>query len=288
YPPKPLSQNLVDRVVTDYCQDTSPAGFEESGCRVCGRLSNTASAIDYKKVSGFFGNLENTTSTRVHRTSLKEPILPISGPVLAKDCTKVCADCRTQLLRNRVPRHALASNLWIGEIPPELSDLRFVEKLVIARIRVNSCVVRVSSGFHKMKAHVIAFENPVPKIYQKLPPAVEELDDVLAILFTGPRQPTVSDYERVPILVRRNKVIKALHWLKINHRNYHDIEIDYDEMERYPEDEPPVVVQYKDLNTNKFSEATSLFDQHETEDGVETGECPFTVHGLTGNNLQGM
>ncbi|TFK64424.1 hypothetical protein BDN72DRAFT_774606, partial [Pluteus cervinus] len=286
YPPKPLSQTLVDKVITGFCRDASPSAFEECGCTVCGRLSCNATMTEARKVSGFFNNLENMSNTRLERKSLSKPILPISGPVLAKECSKVCLECRGQLLRNRQPKHALASDLWIGDVPPVLADLRFVEKLLIARIRVNSCIVRVSSGFHKMKAHVIAFENPVPKIYKKLPPAIEELDDVLAVLFTGPNRPTTSDYERVPLLVRRNKVIQALHWLKLNHKNYHDIDIDYKEIEKYPENQPPVVIQYKELNSNKFSEATSLFDQHELEDGVETGECPFTVHGLTGSNLQ--
>ena len=37
-----------------------------------------------------------------------------------------------------------------------------------------------------MTAHVIAFESPLPKVYHILPPPVEDMDDVLAVLFTGP------------------------------------------------------------------------------------------------------
>ncbi|TFK59187.1 hypothetical protein BDN72DRAFT_723698, partial [Pluteus cervinus] len=165
YPPRPVSQPLIDRVITDFCQEVSPASFEECGCAVCGRLSVIATMTESKKLSGFFRNIGNVDCTRNERESVKDPICPIQGPVLATGCSRVCLECREQLVRNRTPRHALASGLWIGDIPPELSDLRFMEKLLIARIRVNSSIVRVSSGFHKMKAHVIAFENPVPKIY---------------------------------------------------------------------------------------------------------------------------
>jgi hypothetical protein len=63
---------------------------------------------------------------------------------------------------------------------------------------------------HKMKANVIMFENPMPKIYQRLPPLVEELDEVLAFIYTGPCQPTEKDMERTPLLVRRDAVSKAL------------------------------------------------------------------------------
>lgn len=46
-------------------------------------------------------------------------------------------------------------------------------------------------GMQKMKANVIAFESPVAKVYHELPPPREDLDDILAILFTGPCKPTV-------------------------------------------------------------------------------------------------
>lgn len=93
-----------------------------------------------------------------------------------------------------------------------------------------------------MKANAVMFENPTPKIYQKLPPAREDLDDVLAFIYTGPCRPTPEDMERTPLLVRRNKVGQALEWLKLNHSDYFDLDIDYDNLNKYPEDRPPVEV----------------------------------------------
>jgi hypothetical protein len=135
-----------------------------------------------------------------------------------------------------------------------------------------------------MNAHATAFENPIPKVYKCLPPPREDLDDVLAILFTGPCQPTQEDLKRVPILVRRNHVIKALNWLRLNHFDYSDIEISQKNMDEYSEEEPPVAVQYKRKETNKDPENTAVFDM-DPEDGVESGECQFIVHGLTGAKL---
>lgn len=43
-----------------------------------------------------------------------------------------------------------------------------------------------------MKANVVAFQSPIPKIYDELPPPCEDLDDVLEILFTGPSKPTIQ------------------------------------------------------------------------------------------------
>lgn len=44
--------------------------------------------------------------------------------------------------------------------------------------------------FWTKKDGPIAFESPVAKVYNTLPPPVEDLDEVLAVLFTGPCQPT--------------------------------------------------------------------------------------------------
>ncbi|TFK57749.1 hypothetical protein BDN72DRAFT_907568 [Pluteus cervinus] len=135
-----------------------------------------------------------------------------------------------------------------------------------------------------MVSHVIAFQAPTAKVYDVLPPSVEDMDEVLAILFTGPIQPTEKDFARTPLLVRRNKVIEALEWLKLNHRDYADIEISLENMNEYPEHCPPVIVQYKFSETNKIPETQDLANQ-DTEDGVDSGPCPFAVHGLTGEAM---
>jgi hypothetical protein len=119
----------------------------------------------------------------------------------------------------------LANGMWIGQVPKELSDLSFAEQLLIARVRHNRCIVRVSSGMHKMRANAITFSNPIPKVYDILPPPLEELDDVLAFIYTGPCQPTKADFNRTPLLVRRKQVRAALEWLKLNHCDYYDLEI---------------------------------------------------------------
>jgi len=139
----------------------------------------------------------------------------------------------------------------------------------------------VSSGMHKMRANAISFANPTPKIYNVLPPPLDELDEVLAFIYTGPCKPTRSDFERTPLLVRRNKVATALNWLKLNHADYYDIDISQDKLNEYPENDIPVVVDYRHSLTNKNPESTAVHDiDHEA--GTETEKCPFVIHGLTG------
>ncbi|EIW65138.1 uncharacterized protein TRAVEDRAFT_111508, partial [Trametes versicolor FP-101664 SS1] len=140
----------------------------------------------------------------------------------------------------------------------------------------------------KLRANVVSHSLPMPKIYSVLPPRCEELSEVLAFLYLGPNQPTSKEYKRTPMLVRRNKVADALEWLKLNHIDYADLEISYDNINSYPEDEPPVIVNYsKSMESNADPEASAV-NASEEDEGADDGACPFVVHGLTGASLEHM
>jgi len=188
------------------------------------------------------------------------------------------------LKEGQTPPLALANNLWIGNIPEQLQGLTYAEKLLIARVRHNRCVVRVRGGMHKMKANAITFANPMPKIYQVLPPPIEELDEVLAFIYTGPCRPTIEDFKRTPLLVRRQKVGAALEWLKLNHIGYMNLTVSYQNLNSYPEDGPPVVVDYRQSSGERDAEGIAQND-NDLEDGASSGPCPFVVHSLTGEQL---
>ena len=127
-----------------------------------------------------------------------------------------------------MPTAALANGNWIGSIPDCLRQLTFAEKLLIARVRLNRCIVRfASSGMHKLRANAIAFQNPTCALYEILPPPRSDLEEILACIFTGPNSPTSDEMRRTPLLVRRNKVANALNWLKLNHDDYEKVFIYY-------------------------------------------------------------
>ena len=179
---------------------------------------------------------------------------------------------------------ALARGLWLGQVPKVLSNLHYVEKMLVARIHHSFCSVRVASGMRKMKAHAVAYQQPLPKVYNILPPPKADIEEVLAIMFTGPCKPTASDFQRTPFLVRRNEVKLALEWLILNHIGYADVSLSITNLNEYPEDIPPVGIEYKQMLHNKTPEGTSVRDMDD-EDGTADGQCAFTVHGLTGGDL---
>ena len=139
---------------------------------------------------------------------------------------------------------ALANGLWVGEVPKELSDLRFVEQLLVSHVRSNCCIVHVLKGGWKMRANAIMFPAPIPKICNILPPPIEELDEVIAFMFTGVAQPYLEDTKRKPMLACRRYISAALEWLKINHSDYADIQISQENLKLYLEEGPPVIIDY--------------------------------------------
>ena len=285
FPPPPVNSELSQKIISNFCANSSPSAMEEAGCAVCGSLVPVSQLTQLKAVKNFLHVLQVPGITRIERSDKTQPICEFKGPVLDYACNRICDNCRQEVRNGKVPRHALANGLWLGAVPEVLSCLTYIERLLVARVRVNSCFIRVaSSGLRKMASHVIAFESPVPKLYHCLPPPVEDLDEVLAILFTGPCKPTEKEFERTPLLIRRKNVANALEWLKLNHSDYADLDISYEELNRYPEHAPPVSVHYHHSLTNKVEEGTSVFDDA-LDDGVEDGDCPFVVHGLTGDHL---
>lgn len=298
FPPKPLTKQEKFEIVREWCDEMTRNQIIEHPCAVCARITpkkelSTIHEADYdltvlcRPGSGV---------TRKERRRFTDPICEYNGPILynqgitrkdGEDYLNVCKACKSSLSRGQMSRHALANGLWIGDVPAELKGLSFVEKLIIARYRHNICVVRVDKGQRKMCANAVVFPQPVEKFYSILPPPKEELDQCLAILFTGSVVPTKLDYKRTPLLVRHNIVMAALTWLKLNHKDYDDVVISEENMQTYPEDAPPVAVLHRPQEGKLGGEAMAVYEDDD-ERGVENGQCPFAVHGISGTELADM
>ena len=282
FPPSPLEYKIEHAIVKAWCKNMSPENFEEVGCTVCGELSLRSKSVLLKDASVNLDILQcHYNITRKERKTEDDPVICFDGPIVEPNLQYMCARCNKSMTSGKVPKFSLANGMWLGQVPSELADLTFAEQLLIARVRHNRCLVRVSSGWHKMTANAISFANPTPIVYDTLPPPKDELDEILAFIYTGPCKPTPKDFERTPLLVRRNKVSNALEWLKLNHCDYYDLEISQRNLDAYPEGGPPVIVEYLSSVHNKALEATSVHDNEE-EAGTSSGSCPFAVHGITG------
>ena len=284
FPPSPPSNRLMHKIISGFCDDTHPNKFEEAGCAICGQLIILTKLIKLTDIKCSMDPLVRIGVTRLARKSADDPIKEIQGPIIDTTCKHACQECISYLERKKMPPTALANGLWVGEVPKELSELTFVERLLVSRVRSNRCIVHVLKGGWKMRANAIMFPTPIPKLCNILPPPIEELDDVIAFMFTGIAQPTLEDTKRTPMLARRRYISAALEWLKINHSDYADVQISQENLKLYPEEGPPVIIDYRSSIINKQKEATSVFDMEE-EEGVHDGDCSFVVHGITGENF---
>lgn len=289
FPPDALGQEEQEDIIRNWCADTDPNLFKETGCAVCCQLVPLVDSTPFDSNDmPWRGNLlhrKSPGSTRKERFTPSDPVSDLTGSILGGGCSVVCNACREVLLTNKIPSNALCNGLWLGEVPDQLKGLSFAEEMTIQKIRPNRCVVRVAlSGRSKMSANAILYPQPMLKICNVLPPPRADLDEVLCIVFSGVSNASVEDRRRTPFLIRRDKVALALDWLKLNHRDYADVVVSQDNLDSYVDNDIPVHVKHhktQSADLNKVPLATSIHDRHEDE-GTDEGPCTFVVHGITG------
>lgn len=285
FPPQQLTSERKAAIISRFCKAFSAENIEETGCAVCGQLILVAESTPLSNCQNLDLLASSPDATRQTRHRSTDPILAVDGPVLAKGCNSVCSDCEQSLKSSKIPMFSLTNYMWLGDVPPELQGLSYAEQILVARVRHNRCVVRVQSGAHKMAANAISYANPMPDVYDVLPPPLSDLDSVLAFIFTGPCHPMEKDLRRTPLLVRRNKVKLALEWLKLNHMSYADLIISYENLQEYPDSGCPLVFTFRQTSDPQPAEALADNDDGE-EDGTSNGPCSFTVHGLVGEDME--
>ncbi|KAJ3886748.1 hypothetical protein GG344DRAFT_56914 [Lentinula edodes] len=272
FPPPPISRSHMAGVIDKWCKSSTAVHFEEAGCAVCGQLTLCTDLSALKNMKNYLHLLEAQSVTRAFRDSPNKPISDIKGPVLDKSAgDRICNNCHSSLRSRTVPKLALYKGLWLGDIPDELKNLTFYEKMLIARVRHTKCFVRVQKGstnYSKLVSNVIAFENPIPKIYDTLPPPREEIEEVLAVMFSGSTKPTQDDYAHALLLVRRNVVAKALQVLILNHFDYNDVVFSSANLDSYADNVPIVAVEYFQKGSNRNAEGVSVHDDL-NDDGTE-------------------
>ena len=143
FPPRPPSKRLMHKIISDFCSNIHSNKFEEAGCAVCGQLVLTSKLTKLSNIKCSLDLLVRIGVTRLPRNSANEQIKENGGPIIDTNCKHVCNECVAFLEKKVMPPTALANGLWIGDIPKELLDLTFVERLLVARIRSNRCIVHV-------------------------------------------------------------------------------------------------------------------------------------------------
>ena len=146
FPPTKLSDSRKLKIIRSACAEFDVRNIEESGCSVCGRLTLQSKLASLRTVKENLSVLAVDGLARLPRNNANDPLHYRRGPVLANQKNVGCPTCIKALQQGTLPSNALASGLWLGDVPSELSSLTFAEKLLVSRIQRNVCVARVTSG----------------------------------------------------------------------------------------------------------------------------------------------
>jgi len=142
FPPAPPDALLRRKIINGFCEAIEPSKFEEAGCAVCGALTlkTELSKLSTVNIDLNVLNAIGLGFTRKERKLPTEPISELNGHVIDTLCQHICIHCKKKVRRRKVPKFALARGLWLGEIPEQLQQLSFPEKLLVGRVRHNQCV----------------------------------------------------------------------------------------------------------------------------------------------------
>ena len=148
-----------------------------------------------------------------------------------RECSVKCKDC---LQNKHTQAHFIKENmlpLWYSkdgkmhfDIPNELRDLSFGEKLLIQKTSVLIPVVHLRNGRLGIKGHTCMFRKDLASVCTNLPRKKFKIINVIHEYATGSTDE--ASFTHQTFKVRRDKVLKALIWLKEHHSGYKEIVID--------------------------------------------------------------
>ena len=197
----------------------------------------------------------------------------------------MCSECISALKQRMLPKFALANNLWIGEVPSQLSMLTIPEQLLIAQHYPRCYIFKLfprDADIHLppdqlhsgMAGNASLFEMNTQQVVkmlngQRMPTPVTTLASIIAITFIGSRK-LPQDWLKTTFRVRREVVYEVLKWLHENNPIYADIVIDYGRLEELPENGVPeellTVVRHKmDEELGQRERESYIFVENDSE-----------------------
>ncbi|KAJ7020414.1 hypothetical protein C8F04DRAFT_884572, partial [Mycena alexandri] len=89
-----------------------------------------------------------------------------------------------------------------------------------------------------VRGHVIVYPQKPSSIAKTLPPSIADVTTPICVVFVGSNPPTAEwlKEKATPLIVRKERVLDALTWLKRHNTLYRDVLIDATELSRLPEE----------------------------------------------------
>jgi hypothetical protein len=127
------------------------------------------------------------------------------------------------------------NNMMRAPVPPELSQLSIVEKLLVSRLVPMMRVTTLKEGGRCLNGTTIAFHQPVAELAKALPRRLADTGFLFVVrgLVSEADKMQVSEHTKV-WRVRRSLVYTALIWLLNNCPPYREVVIEQQNLERLP------------------------------------------------------
>ncbi|KAJ6549448.1 hypothetical protein DFH09DRAFT_1320193 [Mycena vulgaris] len=137
----------------------------------------------------------------------------------------VCRPCKRDISAKRVPALSVANRNYLGPVPAELKNLTLVEEAMIALCRAKCWIIQLRNDQSDtslnitqrgVRGHIIVYPQRPSAIAKTLPPSVEDIITPICVIFVGSSPPTPEwlKTKASPSIVRKERVLNALSWLK--------------------------------------------------------------------------
>ena len=166
-----------------------------------------------------------------------DPLGVVNSSSQAPSSILICRACQISLQKGIQPSQSLANYRWIGQVPPQLQNLIWIEELLIARAHLTGRIVRLqnrnANSYFSLKGHVILLPQDIMELLNILSLPSSSLPDIVRVVWVG-RPVRNMDILQDHFSMRTRKVYDALVWLIENNEDYKDMAIDHSQFERWP------------------------------------------------------
>ena len=116
---------------------------------------------------------------------------------------------KTSLQRGIQTSQSLANYRWVGQVPPQLQNLTWIEELLIARAHLTGRIARLqnrnANSYFSLKGNVILLPQDTTELLNILPLPSSSLPDIVRVVWVG-RPVRNMDVLRDHFSVRTRKV----------------------------------------------------------------------------------
>ena len=245
---KPVAQDLKDNIIRNFIEQTNNKALAVSTCGACAR-EEYRNQLEMMNISDIPNSRHLAPSTPHSMHTLLQGLL-LHPDGVSSTSVSICSDCLSHLKRDQLPPFSLANNMWIGDIPRELSVLTLPERMLIAKYFPAAYIVKLypkqrgarnwdNSQMHSgLRGNVSTYRLDPAQVAgmidgRLMPPPAIVLSATIGVTFVTPkntREHTMPNMFRV----RRERVRLALLWLKTNNPLYADIIISEERLAELP------------------------------------------------------